>query len=309
MEHRLLRYFVVVAEELHFGRAAERLHLAQQPLSAAIKRLETRLGVQLLERTSRRVALTPAGEVYLEAAQDILHRTAAAAEAARRAARGQRGQLRVGYKPGALRTVLPDAVREFRAHWPAVDLQLRELEYLRVEAALSAGEVEVGLLCPELSDPALTCDHVHREPLVVILPRGHALAGRAPLPLAALSGETLVRCHRPVDALPAGMQLYDAISELCAASGFNAASTQEVASEDAVASLVAAGLGVGLVSASFARTVADTVEVRPLDGPGIDVDLIVAWHTSDASPVTADFVTFVRAAGQRATLELAGSRL
>jgi len=299
MEHRLLRYFVAVAEELHFGRAAERLHLAQQPLSAAIKRLETQLGVQLLERTSRRVALTDAGQIYLDAAREILRRTAEAADAARRAARGERERLAVAYKPGALYSVLPEVVRQFRAQYPAAELQLRELEFSRVEAALSAQEVQVGLLCPGLSDPALTSECVLREPMVLVLPSGHPMARLDRVPLGGMRGETLICCHRPLAAPAYYLEVYDAIREVCRASEFEPSSIQEVASEDAVASLVAAGLGIGLVSASFARTTGARVEVRLLDGPSVEVELLVAWHRESDSPLTTAFVNLVREAGRR----------
>ncbi|WP_407572971.1 LysR substrate-binding domain-containing protein [Deinococcus altitudinis] len=299
MEHRLLRYFVAVAEELHFGRAAERLHLAQQPLSAAIKRLETQLGVQLLKRTSRRVALTDAGQVYLDAAREILRRTLEAGEAARRVAQSGREELFVGYKSGALYSVLPEVVRQFRQQHPAAELHLRELEFSRVEAALSAQEVQVGLLCPGLRNPALASERVLRELMVLVLPLDHPMAQLDRVPLGELQGETLICCHRPLDAPAYYLEVYDAIREMCRASGFTPSSIQEVASEDAVASLVAAGLGIGLVSASFASTTGARLEVRLLDGPGVEVDLLVAWHREDGSPLTTAFVNLVREVGRQ----------
>ena len=144
-----MRYFVTVAEELHFGRAAERLHLAQPRLSAAIKRLEEQVGAQLLRRTSRKVELTEAGAIYLAEARLILQRTADAGEAARRAARGEVGQLSVGYKPGSLNNVLPATVRRFRKQFPGVDLQLHELGSPEIEVALSRADLRVGLFKPE----------------------------------------------------------------------------------------------------------------------------------------------------------------
>lgn len=287
-----MRYFVAVAEELHFGRAAERLNLAQQPLSAAIKRLETQLGVPLFRRSSRRVELTEAGRVYLTEVRVILKSTADAAEAARRAARGETGQLSIGYKSGALNNLLPGVIRRFRDRYPQAQLSLHEWTSPEVEAALSRQQVQVGLLCAPGGDPALRAETVLREPLVLALPAAHPLASLTRVPLRLLAGEEIVRCDRAISP-----HIYDAITALFHAAGVAPRVTQEVATEAALVGLVSAGLGTGFVSASQGRMPVAGTTYRPLDGPSVEVDLAMAWRRDDRSPLTAAFLQVVREAG------------
>lgn len=291
-----MRYFVAVAEELHFGRAAERLNLAQQPLSAAIRRLEEGLGVPLFERTSRRVALTDAGRVYLAEVRVILQRTAEAAEAAQRAARGELGQLSVGYTAGTLHNVLPPTVRRFRERYPGVDLKLHESTPPEIQAALTRGDVQVGLLCSPVSHPALAAEVVLRQPLMLALPSGHALTGWPSVPLGAAADEPFVLYQR---ALSPGV--YDAIMGLCRAAGFVPRIAQEVATEGAVVGLIAAGMGVALVSSSQRRVPREGIEYRSLEGPSAEVELMAAWAREDRSPVTAAFLAMVREEGRDLT--------
>lgn len=291
-----MRYFVAVAEELHFGRAAERLHLAQQPLSAAIKRLEDSLGVRLFERTSRKVELTEAGQVYLKEVRSILQHTADAAEAAQRTARGEVGQLSVGYASGTLHNVLPPTVRRFRERYPDVELKLHELSSPEVEAALNEGNVRVGLLCPPVSNPALSMEIVLREPLIIALPKGHALTKLTRVPLRAAADEHFVLYQRAIKP-----SVYDAITGLCRSAGFSPRVTQEVATEGAVVGLVAAGMGLALVSSSQRKAPSDGIEYRFLEGPSVEVELAAAWARMDCAPITTAFLGMVRAAGKELT--------
>jgi len=291
-----MRYFVAVAEELHFGRAAERLHLAQQPLSAAIKRLEEGVGVRLFHRTSRQVALTEAGRVYLSEVRLILQRTTDAAELARRAARGEVGQLSVGYAAGTLHNVLPPTVRRFREHAPGVSLTLHELSSPEVAAALVRGDVQVGLLCPPVSEPAIRSDIVLREPLILALPRGHRLARKERVALSEASDESFILYQR---AIKPGV--YDAITGLCQAAGFVPRIAQEGATEGAVVGLVAAGMGVALVSSSQRKAPSEDIEYRFLTGAPVEVELAAAWARTDHSPLTAAFLEHVREVGTELT--------
>ncbi len=295
MDLRLLRYFVV-AEELHFGRAAARLNLAQPPLSAAIKRLEAQVGAALFERTSRRVALTPAGQVYLPEVRLILERMAGVAEAARRAARGEIGQLKVGYKAGSFNTVLPQAVRQFRERFPGVELQLREMNVFEVEPALTRGDVQVGLLYPALTDSSLNGETVFSEPLMLAVPEGHLLVRLARVPLSLAAHEPFIRYQRVVQP-----ECYDAITALCRSAGFAPRVVQEVATGAAAVSLIAAGMGVGLVPSSQRRASEGQVEYRFLDGPTVEVDLAAAWPRTDRSPITAAFLNCLRQVGREWT--------
>ncbi len=292
-----MRYFVAVAEELHFGRAAERLNLAQQPLSAAIKRLESKVGVRLFERTSRRVELTEAGRVYLAEVRLILQRTADAADAARRAERGEVGQLSVGYASGTLHNVLPPTVRRFRERYPGVNLRLHELSSPEIEAALLKGDVQVGLLCPPVSDPTLLSEIVLREPLILALPRGHALARKRRVSLKTAANEAFVLYQRSIKP-----SVYDAITGICRRAGFSPRVTQEGATEGAVVGLVAAGMGVALVSSSQRKAPGADIEYRFLDGPPVEVELAVAWERGNHSSLTAAFLRLVREVGAELTV-------
>ena len=289
MEHRLLRYFVTVAEELHFGRAAARLHLAQQPLSAAIKRLEDQIGVRLFERTSRKVELTEAGRLFLMEAKVILQRTTAAIALAQRAERGEVGRLAVGYAAGTLHNVLPASVRRFQERYPGVELTLQELSSPEIEAALVKGEVLVGLLCPPVINPELQAEVVLREPLILALPDAHALAKRSEIPLQAVAAEPFVIYQRAVK--PA---YYDTIVSLCREVGFTPRIVQEVATEAAVMGLVAAGMGVALVSWSQQSTQLQGVVYRSLEGPTAEVALVISWLRNNESLLVRSFLNTVR---------------
>ncbi|OLV15467.1 LysR family transcriptional regulator YnfL [Deinococcus marmoris] len=290
-----------MAEELHFGRAAERLNLSQPPLSAAIKRLETQVGVKLFGRTSRKVLLTPAGQVYLREVRQILERLSEAAEAARREERGESGQLSVGYKSGSLNTALPQAVRLFRQQHPDVELKLYEMNVFEVQPALLRGDVQVGLLYPARLDLRLSFEVMFSEPLMLALPQGHPLARLDRVPLRLIANEPFVRYQRVVQP-----ECYDAISELCRSAGFWPQVVQEVATGSAAVSLISAGLGVGLVPSSQRQASDGRVEYRFLDGPTVSVDFAAAWHRTDSSVLTAAFVAQMRAAGQAFTKQEQG---
>src|SRR5687768_10910437 len=177
MELRHLRYFVAVAEELHFGRAAARLRVAQPALSQQIKQLERELGVTLLARTRRRVALTEPGRLFLTEARRTLAQAASAVEVARRAAAGHAGRLRIGHVDIALWGVLPTLVRVYRERYPGVALSLRETLPARQLAALRAGELDVGIGPPPTSGPFETAP-VSADPVLLALPSGHRLAAQ-----------------------------------------------------------------------------------------------------------------------------------
>ena len=291
VDPRLLRYFVGVAEELHFGRAARRLHLAQQPLSQAIRRLESQLGVTLFVRTSRRVALTDAGRVFLDEARALQRRSSDAVEAARRAARGETGALAVGYTSGTLNAVLPGAVRRFRARHPGVALRLVELDAATLEARLGVGDLDVGLVCTPVADAALVTEVVHREPLVLAVPEGHPLAARPSVRLAAAAAEPFLlhdRARRPT--------VRDLAVALCRNAGFSPRVVQEAATQAALVGLVAAGLGVALVCWSASTTAPGGVAFCPLADGTLTVDIVATWRRSDTSPFVRDWVVAAHAA-------------
>ena len=193
MELRHLRYFVAVAEERHFGRAAERLHIAQPPLSQQIRRLETELGVTLLHRTTRSVEVAPAGEVLLARAKEVLAAVDDAVEDTRRAARGEFGRLAIGFTGSATYALLPRLAAALRSALPGVVLDLRgELLTPAQVARLLDGSLDLGVLRPPVRERALCVEVVRSDPLIAVLPEGHRLAAADAVPLEELADEPFV---------------------------------------------------------------------------------------------------------------------
>lgn len=288
MELRHLRYFVAVAEELHFGRAALRLRVAQPALSQQIQQLERELGVVLLARTRRRVALTEPGRAFLAEARRTLADADHAARAARRAAAGEIGRLRVGYVDLATYLVLPAILRAYRARYPVVSLTLTELHREPLRDALARGDLDVGFFVLRESDGAFAATRVAANPLVVALPAGHALARRARVPLAALAEELWVLFPRELKT-----QYVELVLATCAAAEFVPRVVQEASQLHTLAALVSAGVGVALLpSAAGAPRLG--VVFRPLAGPAPVLPLDLVWRVGDLSPTAAQFVAVAR---------------
>ena len=290
MELRHLRYFVAVAEERHFGRAAERLHIAQPPLSQQIRRLEAEVGAPLLHRTTRSVELAPAGEVLLGRARDILAAVDAATDDARRAARGEFGRLAIGFTGSATYALLPAVAAALRAALPGVALDLRgELLTPAQVAGLLDGTLDLGLLRPPVRERELAVEVVRREPLVAVLSREHPLAAADAIPLEELE-------HEPFVTYPSHFRsvLHDAVEETCAAHGFRPNVALEVSETATLVSFVAAGLGVSLVPESVRHMTVEGAVYRPLARDTTTVELAVAWRRDDATPLLERALEVVR---------------
>lgn len=289
MELRHLRYFVAVAEELHFGRAAKRLHLAQPSLSQQIRQLEEHLGVELLLRSNkRRVRLTEAGAVLLGEARSTLARVERAAESARRAGRGEVGRLAVGFVPSATDDVLPDILRTFRERFPVVGLVLHELTTPEQAEALRDERIQVGFCRPPVGDGSLACEIVLREPLVAALPEGHRLCAGSEVPLRSLAGEPFVLFPR--ESAPA---FHDRIVGVCRRAGFEPEVAQEAIQMHTIASMVAVGMGVALVPASLQNLRRKGVVYKPLRGGAPAAEIAAIWRPEDPSPVLQRFLGVV----------------
>ena len=297
MELRHLRYFLAVAEELHFHRAATRLHISQPPLSQQIRALERELGVTLLERNRRRVTLTAAGEVFRDDARTILAAVDRATDRARNVARGAVGTLSIGFVGSAMFSpTLPEILREFRDGHPDVELVLRELPTVAQMNALVAGELDLGVIrgpMPEGElDAQLELLTIQREHLIAALPAEHPLAARRRLRAESLRGETFViLTRREAPGLFAG--LASAMGE----AGGLPDDVLEVAEMQTIISLVSAGFGVSLVPASVGQVDRSGVAFRPLAGPTPTIELSLAWRSGSGSPVRDAFVAMARAAG------------
>jgi DNA-binding transcriptional LysR family regulator len=291
MELRHLRYFVTLAEELHFGRAARRLHLSQPPLSMQIKSLEQELGTTLLLRTQRRVELTAAGEAFLKEAREILARVSAAAEAARRAARGETGELEVGFVSVADYNILPPALREFRHRSPGIRLTLREATTDVQLRDLVEERMDVGFLMAPVADERLQALPLLRERLVAALPERHpAAGGRGPVSLKRLADSPFILFPRHM-----APRLHDMVIGFCAAVGFAPRVEQEAVQMQTIISLVSAGLGVALIPESLRHLGRTGVVYRPLREPSPLTEIALAWRARDARPALQRFIAAVQA--------------
>ena len=269
MEPRLLRAFIAVGEELHFGRAAERLHISQPPLSVQIRTLEDRLGVRLFERDRRHVALTEAGAFMLERARRFLADAERSCVEAARIARGEAGVLPVGYTATATYEVLPELLRRFRARSPSVRLELVELRSAAQPEALRTGRIEVGLACGPLDEAGLVERVLARERFVAALPRRHPLAAKKWLRMRDLDGVACVAVRPDIEPAWAS-----ACNKALARAGVALDVVQETDTKIAMLGLVAAGVGVAIVSESMQRLARDGLVHRAIRDLAVRVPLV-----------------------------------
>lgn len=263
MELRLLRYFVAVAEELHFSRAAIHLRIAQPPLSRQIRLLEEEIGVQLLRRTKRHVALTGPGRQFLASARAILAQVDGAVAQVQRMARGEEGRISIGMVSSvAFGDALPRVLRAFRASHPAVSVALQEMNPGEQLAALRDGRIQIAFMRPPGEAPDLRVIPFLREPLVAVLPAEHPLAGRRRIPLHLLARD-------PFITVPRGQGLggADLIMEACLRAGFSPAISQQALELQSVIGYVAAGFGVSLLPGTARKLVHAGVAFVSLSEP------------------------------------------
>ena len=298
MKLHLLRYFAVLAEELHFGRAAERLCITQPPLSSGIKALEQGLGVRLFERSSKHVALTPAGHAYLVEVRAVLDHVERAAEAARAVAAGLAGRLDIGFTGSMAYRDMPRIVHAFAARAPGIEVQLRELSSSEQLLALAqrqlhAGFVNVAAVPPRLAHLPLTEDH-----LVCCLPQEHPLAHAKAVPLRELGHESFVMFAR--DAAPAN---HDNVIALLQRAGIHPRTRHAARQWLTVVSLVALRMGVALVPASLARAGLQGVRFVPIAGLRHPAVGALVWHEEIDSPALQAFIDCARGCLQAAFLQ------
>ena len=289
MDLRQLRYFVAVAEERHFGRAAQRLHMSQPPLSMQIKALERELGIELLERTSRRVALTDAGRAFLERARTILGAVEEAREVARGAERGLQGRLEVGFISSASLSLLPPSIRLFRERFGGVELELKELTSAQQIDALYEGGIRVGLVRLPLRAPGVRFEPVLEERLVVALPSGHALESLDRVSLETIADLPLIFFTRQL--IPG---FHAQIVELFQRVGAFPRVAQHAVHLQTIVGLVASGIGIAILPSSAERVSREGVVYRALDVPDATSWMGLAWVEGDESKLVRNFVRTVR---------------
>lgn len=290
LDPRRLACFVALAEELHFTRAAARLRLTQSALSQQIARLEAELGVALLVRSSRRVALTAAGEVFLDGARATLAQAAEASQAARRAARGEVGRLMLAFADAAPLGVLPRLVSRFRAACPEVQLTLSEMLTADAAEAIVHRRLDAALLRPMPATDALETLVLWREAYLLALPAAHPLAAREEVPLAALRDEPFV-----ATSPGKGRYIDGRFRGALARAGVRPRVVQQVDQLTAVAGLVGAGVGVAFMPASATRLAMEGVVYRPIAGRDVPVaEMALAWRRDETAPTVARLVAVAR---------------
>ncbi len=276
---------MAVADDLHFGRAAQRLHVSQPPLSQQIRELETELGVRLFDRTSRSVKLTPAGAALRDRSRDLFRALADAVSHTQRSARGEVGLLRVGFSSAAALGPLPGALTGFRRGRPAASPQMTEMNSPALVRALRAEQIDVAFVALPADVEGLACQVIRREGIAVALPARHPLARRTRIAPARLAGEP--RCALRTTLEPGWSQ---EMGRILAAHGADGPVVFETDSKLSLLALVAAGVGIAIVAASLSRLRLAGVTFRPLTGLAASLELALAWRQADDTPLVRAFV-------------------
>ena len=294
MEFRHLRYFLVLAEELHFGRAARRLSISQPPLSLNIQQLEASVGARLFTRNSKQVTLTAAGLAFVPAAQALLDQAAQAARHARDVGQGMAGSLSIGFAGTMLYSGLPDILARFQAQHPLLRLMLKELSSSEQLIELAHDRLDIGFVHTTRVPPELSQILVSSQALVGCLPAGHRLAQQATLSLKALQGEPFAVVSRAVSP-----DYHERILGICTDAGFHPEIRYELRHWLSVVSLVSQGMGVALVPAALGRSAMAGTVFIPLDRATTPYDTHCLWKTARDNPALALFIQAVCDASAR----------
>ena len=281
MDMRKLRYFSVLAEEKHFGRAAARLSLSQPPLSLAIRQLESEIGAKLFERDSRNVSLTPAGEALQQEAIFLLRRAEESRLLVQAISEGRGGRLRIGFSGSMLYRGLPDIISAFKTASPTTELLLRELNTIEQITAFGRDEIDLGFTFGRSVPAGLEGFHYHSEPFVACLPEGHKYASAKRIGLEKLENEEFVLFARNVSP-----DYHQSIVAACLSAGFTPKVRHEVRHWLSVVSFVAQGIGVSLVPASLAKSNASNVFFVSLSDARLRSETWCVWNPKGSAGVS-----------------------
>jgi DNA-binding transcriptional LysR family regulator len=288
MELRHVRYFVAVAEELHFGRAAIRLHIAQPPLSVQIQSLERMLGVSLFDRGNRKIRLTKEGEVFLIEARRLLEQSERATRAVHQVASGKLGSLNIAGVSSAFYDLLPEVIPRYRSENPHVVVMLREMDTAEAMEALREGVIDVAFTRSDEADDDIELRRLNQEDFFVAVPTNHILATRTEVELSDLAKEPFIMPRRSVSP-----SYYDQMLTAVRAAGFSPRISHESLTIQSQVSFVACGLGVALVPASARLLRAHNVAWIPLASPVSITELVVAWPKGDVPPAVSNFLSIL----------------
>ncbi|MGJ3441415.1 LysR family transcriptional regulator [Pseudomonas sp. Je.1.5.c] len=289
MELHQLRCFVAVAEELHFGRAAVRLHMTQPPLSRQIQLLEHSLGVLLLERTNRQARLTPAGQNFLEDARRILQIAESASQSARRIAHGEAGRLTLGFTAVGAYSLIPQLLVHAAEVLPGIDLELSERVSLGQVHALETGMIDVGFVRQVMPSARVEYVLIHREPFVAALPAGHPLAAKAELGPHDFDQQPFIMYSESE-----GRYFHDRIANLFARHQVQPQYIHQLGQTHSIIGLVNVGLGIAVVPASAQALHMEQVVFRPLVQTEQEAEMFLAYCSDNPNTVLAEFVEVAR---------------
>jgi DNA-binding transcriptional LysR family regulator len=301
MELRHLRYFVAVAEELHFTRAAERLGIKQPPLSLQIRQLEQEVGTPLFRRLTRGVELTESGLLLLEKARDILHDVEQTKVSVQRRARGETGRIRLGFAGATyVNPLIPALIADYRLNYPGVAISMETNPTPHLIARLNNGEIDLAFIRPPVGDSdGLGIDLVVEEPMLIVVPAAHPLTRKGSVPLAALANETWILRPRSL-----GPGLHDEFIACCHRAGFSPKIGQEASAIPSTLLGVAAGFGISIVPQSLQQIHAAGVAYLRIRGDGPRAPTSLAYRRNDHSAAVRNFVALVKrnrgAVGKRA---------
>lgn len=285
MELRHLKYFIAVAEELGFRRAAERLHMEQPSLSRQIRQLEEDLGVELLQRSKQGVSLTAAGTAFLDEARLTLVQAERSAQVAKQFNGGQLQKLVIGFSICVFDRLLSQMIQTFRELSPEVAIELKEMHTMPQIQALLAGEIDVGFVYLPVHQPDILTQIVLRESLLVVLPPAHPLASLPAIPLALLADERFIICPRSVKP-----DFYDLIMALCQQAGFQPKIVQEATPPEVAVRFVEANAGISLAVAGSERRHNAGVVYRAIADSATYLDIAVAWHRERSAEIVNQFL-------------------
>jgi DNA-binding transcriptional LysR family regulator len=295
MELRHLRYFVTVAEELNFTRAAERLGLGQPPLSQQIRQLEEEIGSPLFHRLSRGVELTDVGRAFLSDARAILDHMERAKATAQRVARGEEGVLRIGFTVStSSHPLIPTVIRDYQARFPGVAVSLEVTNSALLADSVRHGQVDAAFVRTPVSDSdGLTIYPMLTEDLLVALPFGHPLAAKAAIPLTAIADQGFILPLRPT-----APGLYDMTIAACQRAGFSPRVTHEVGEFPPLLHLVASGMGVTIVPASLQYMYPSVVSYRRIEGDTPHTQISIIQRSNERSAAVRNLVAMARHAAR-----------
>jgi len=291
MNLRHIRYFVALAEELNFTRAAARCHIEQAPFSRAIRTLERELGLTLLIRNTRNAELTPAGRLFCEAAKVALEELELGARRARRAQEGAIGQLTIAHVGSTVYELLPSILRMFKRSYPLVDLRIRQMTTREQIPAILAGDIDVGFVRMAPENDRLEAIRLFSEPFVCAISDWHPLAGRDALELAELASSPFITLTRSPEP-----SLYQQVLDLCRKAGFEPRVAQEVEQIESTVGLVGSGIGVALVPASLRKLSIRSVCYVPLSDVTEQVEVWLTWPREPVSSIAQAFLQCAREA-------------